>query len=309
MKNLVTKISITGLILMLAIACKSGNNATNNDSEKYTIEYNLPQGETLKQIVSMESRTTQKLMGQEMESVIIMTMSSSFNVKGTDADNYLVDMTYDAIRMDVSVMGNSVSFDSNTDEEKAFGQNLSPVFKAMTNIPIDLKINRQGKVELVNGYDKILDAMSDAASELDETTKKAMFQEFDNQFSDKAIKEMFEKTVMYFPPNPVAIGETWNIKTQITQSFPIDVDMELTLTDVKDNVAIIEGTGNVSTNASQKMNGIQATITLKGTQTATIEIDTKTGWVINANVEQNLKGAMGTKMPQTSVNIVKITDK
>ena len=311
MEKIKTKIGIIGLILMLAIACKSGN-SEKNTSEKYTFEYNLPQGETFKQIVSMESKTTQQYLGDKMESVINVNMSSSFKVKDTDADNYLVDMTYDAVRMDMSVMGEYVSFDSDTDEEKAFGLNFNPIFKAMTNIPIELRINKNGRVESVSGYEKILDAMNYAASEIDETTREAMMQGFSSQFSDNAIRETFELTGMYLPPHPVSIGETWNIKAQSTLNVPIEIDMEMKLTEVNDNVVIIKGTGSISSDSKEEINGIKAAnIKLKGTQTITIEIDAKTGWVKNADIVQNLKGATeagGIKISQNSVNIVKITD-
>ena len=310
MEKIKTKIGIIGLILMLAIACKSGN-SEKNTTEKYTFEYNLPQGETFKQILSVESKTTQQYLGQTMENAINVNMSSSFKVKDASADNYLVDMTYDAMRMDMNYMGMHFSFDSDTDKEKAFGLDFSPIFKAMTNIPIELRINKNGKIKSINGFEKILEAMNDAASEIDETTKEAMMQEFSKQFSDKAIREMFEQVGMYFPPHPIAIGEKWDLKVQTTINIPVDMDMKMTLTDVTDNIAIIKGTGTISSNGKQDINGVSATVKLKGTQTATIEFDIKTGWVKNADIEQNLKGTVeagGVKIQQTAVNIIKITD-
>ena len=311
MKHLIKKISIAGLILMLAFACKSGNNG---NSEKYTFEYNLPQGEIFKQVVSMESKTTQEFMGQKMKSDINMNMSSLYHINDVNDDNYIVTMTMDAIRMDMSVMGMTVSYDSDTDEEKAYGQNLSPVFKAMTNIPVEVEINRNGEMKSAKGFEKILDAMNEAASELDEETKELFFKEIHKQFSDKAIKESFEQSTMYLPKKPVAIGEKWNMEVKTVASYAFDIRMELQLISVNDNVAIIEGTGKVSTSSGgmeQEVNGIETKINLSGTQTATIEIDTQTGWVINAIIEQDMKGkieAMGMEIPQNTVNIIKITN-
>ena len=101
MKHLKTKIGITGLILMLVFACKSN---------KYSFEYNLEKGATYKQILSTESKSTQSVMGQEMNTVINITVATSVDVNDVKDDSYIIDEKIDAMRMDMEIMGSKVSF-------------------------------------------------------------------------------------------------------------------------------------------------------------------------------------------------------
>jgi hypothetical protein len=316
MKQLKTKIGIAGLLLMLVFACKSNTTEKYSNTEKYSFEYNLEKGTTYKQILSTESKSTQTAMGQEMNSVINMTVAISIDVKDLKADSYIIDEKIDALRMDMEMMGTKVSFDSNTDEEKSRGNDISPVFKAMTNIPIEVEMNKQGQINYISGFDEISESVNASLSEADEETKQILLQQLEQQFSDEMIKNIIVQAVPFYPKNPVAVGDKWDINESL-QSMELNfkTNMTMVLESVSDNVATIKGTGTVETPEGgivSENNGVQSKVVLKGSQDATLTINLNTGWIINGEIVQNLKGhneVMGMKLPMTTINTTRITNR
>ena len=318
MRNIISKICVVSLILIVAFSCKksdnSDNSVSNDNGEKYTIAYNLPQGETFKHRMSVESKTSQEVMGQKMEAVFNMNMEMSYYVKNVDDDNYTIDMTYNTISINMDAMGMNLSFDSNTTEEKATHQNLSPIFRAMTNTPVEMEINKHGETKSVKGFEKIYESVANATSELDAMTKEQMLAQSKEQFSEQALTEIMNQTSAVFTKEPVAVGEKWIANIERTPNVPVATTMELKLVSVKDNIATIEGAGDISTGPegiTKEKNGVQAVLKLNGTQTVTTTLDLATGWVVEANVTQNIEGTIeveGMKIPQNTVNTIKITN-
>jgi hypothetical protein len=309
MKNLITKIGLLGLMLMFVFAC-----SVSGKGEKYAFEFNLEKGSTLKQKILVESKSTQDVMGQKMESIIAMTSEMSFDVKDFEDNIYTVDVKFDAVKMDMTMMGTSLSFDSNTTEEKAHGQNMSPIFRAMTNIPFQVKMDKKGKVLSVTGFENITAAISDATSELDENTKSLMLQQIESSYSGEAIKSTLEQSFSYFPENEIAVGESLKKDLNISiMNTNITTEMNITLEKVVDNVASLKAEGTIKTGKDivQNINGIEAKTSLAGDQTINLQVDLKTGWIISGEIQQSLHGetnAMGIKIPITTVNTTTIKD-
>ncbi|MDR2293533.1 MAG: DUF6263 family protein [Prevotellaceae bacterium] len=307
MKNLITKTGLLGLTLMFVFAC-----GVSGKGEKYAFEFNLEKGATLKQKTLVESKSTQDVMGQKIENVIAMTSEMSFDVKDFENNVYTIDMKFDALKMDMTMAGMSFSFDSNTTEEKAYGQNMSPIFRAMANIPFEITMNKKGKVLSVTGFENITAAMSDAMSELDENTKTIMLQQIGNSYSEEAIKSTLEQSISYFPENETAVGDSWkkNIDVSVLNTS-LTATMNFTLEKVVDNIASLKAEGTIKTDRDiiQNMNGIEAKTSLAGNQTINLQVDLKTGWIISGEIQQSLSGetnAMGIKIPITTVNTTTI---
>ncbi|MDR1554345.1 MAG: DUF6263 family protein [Prevotellaceae bacterium] len=307
MKNLITKISLLGLMFIFVFAC-----GVSGKGEKYKFEFNFEKGSTFKQKTLTESKSSQELMGQKMESTIAMTADMSFDVKDFENNLYKVDMKYDAVKMDMLIAGMSLSFDSNTTEDKAYGQNMSPIFKAMVNIPFEVEMNKKGKVFSVTGFENITAAMLDAMSELDENTTNQMLQQIGNSYSEESIKSTLEQSFAYFPENEVAAGDTWKKDMDINiMNTTINVTMNITLEKVVDNIASLKAEGTIKTvkDIIQDLNGIEAKTSLSGNQTINLQIDLKTCWIVSGEIRQSLVGetnAMGMKIPITTVNTTTI---
>jgi hypothetical protein len=264
-------------------------------ADKYTLEYNLEKGKTYTQRMVMDMNMSMNAMGQDIKVNTNTEMVVNFDVLNKNNDVYDVQVTYKKIK--INVTGPAIySIDSDSTETSS-DKNSAGVIKSLVGIPIDVQLTKQGKVVSVSGVDKLTEKIHNVANPQFE-------QMFSAQFSEKAIQKLIEQS-SFFPEKPVAIGDTWEITSTInTTGFDIINKMNLTLKQVKDNVATIDFTSTIATPEGgevTKIQGMDAKISMDGTQAGTVQINMKTGWIIQSQIDmkstQNIE-VMGQTMLQ-----------
>jgi len=250
-------------------------------ADNYTLEYNLEKGKTYN--LSMVSATNMKMdiMGQEM----IMDLSSEMNYQYDVLEQN--DGVFDITTFIKKVkMGMSSPMPFNVDSEfpeKSSDKSIGEAFKSLADIPIDIQFTKLGKVISVKGAEKIEEKLSRISSD-------QVMQMFGQSFSEKAIQAMYEQVSTIFPDKPIAIDESWDVvKSMNTNGADIIIKTKLTLVQVKDNVATLDCTGTVSSPEGGtviQIQGMDATVSSKGTQSGTILIDLKSGWIIRSELAQ-----------------------
>ena len=301
------------LLLLPAILISS----CGNDGKEYLLEYKLAEGEIHNQKTVTDMKINQSFMGQKMVVSTLMSMNTTFEVIEATDDKYTLDVKYTEIKADMD-MGSGmpkISLDSNTADEVASPDNLSPIFKAATGVPFTVVINRQGEAVSFDGTDKLIESMTAAFDPLiGEDVKARIFKQFEQQFGEESFKSNFKRSMEYFPSHPVKTGDSWDISIDIKTQIDMKIDMKYTLKSVTDNVAVITGQGVVTATTddfTDAGNGIGTKTTLNGTQTATITVNmnngmlTKSEFVMNAMGETEVEaGGQNMKIPQTwEVNI------
>jgi hypothetical protein len=308
MKKNTVKISVLALAIMFAFPAFS----------QITLKYNLKKGETLKQNMETSMDLTQKIMDQEMKVGLSINMKSTFDVKDIKGDNYVLDMTYKAMKMSMAMPGGAgdMTFDSNTTEEVATLQNIGPMLKAIIDKPLEIVMSKTGKVESIKGVEKLHEAMINSMDEnISDQMKQQMIIQFGSQFSEEALKTMFAQNFNFFPDKPVNTGDSWNMKSSTTVSnFKMDIDIKMTLKSIENDAVTIaiEGTVVTPEGYEQEINGMTTSVTLKGTQQGLVKINKNTGWVISSNITQSFDGnieAMGMQIPLSAISTTTITDK
>jgi hypothetical protein len=261
---------------------------------------------------------SQKIMEQEMKIDMAINMQSTFDVKDVQGDNYILDMKYKAMKINMVMPGggDAMTFDSNTTEDIATQQNISPMLKAIIDKPLEIVMSKTGKIESVKGMEKFHEAMVNSMDKnIPEQMKQQLITQFGSQFSEEAIKTMFAQNSNFFPDKPVRAGDRWNVKSSATVSnFKMDLDMRMTLQSIeKDAVNItIEGTCLTPEGYEQKTNGITTKVTLKGTLQGLVKVNKNTGWIISSNITQHFEGnidAMGMQIPLSVTSKITVTDK
>jgi len=250
-------------------------------ADTYTLKYNLETGKTYKQSMVTVMNMKMNVMGQDMNMDMNMEMGFQYNVIGQNNDVFDIQTTFQKIKMKMS---SPMPFTIDTDStENSTNKNLGDVFKSLIGVPIDIQLTQAGKVVSVQGADKL-------AEKFDAITNEQYKQMFGAQFSEKALQTTFERMSPYFPEKPVAIGDSWDITANIN-SNGVDIisKMKLTLTQVKDNIATMDCSGTLSTpegGAVFQVQGMDATASITGDQTGTIQIDMKTGWIVRSELSQ-----------------------
>ena len=299
MKHLFIKINAVILLLLAFLFQCMG-------ADKYTLEYNLEKGKTYKQNMVMDMNMTMDMMGQEMKMNMKMDINMDYNVIEKNGNVYDIQLSYKKMKMS---MTDPMPFNVDSDSpEQSSDKSLGDMLKSFTGIPINVQMNQQGKVLSIKDADKLTEKLN--------ATNDQFKQMFGQQFSEQMIQRSIEQSSSLFPGKPVAINYTWDIATSINNNgFDIISKMNLTLKQVKDNVATIEFTGTLSTpegGTVANIQGMDAKVMVKGGQSGTILMDTKTGWIVRSEITQDFTQEieiMGQTMPQKIVSKITVTDK
>jgi hypothetical protein len=305
MEHFITKLSRLGIALIFVLfAC---GNADSQD--KITLEYNLKQGETYKQNMVSDIKITQKIMDNEMKIDMKMSMKMDFDVKEVQDNRYIVEMKYKEMKIVAGASGMAISFDSNTPEDIATQKDLGPMLKAIIDKPLEIIMNKQGKVESAKGFEKLKEAMLNSLDEnVPDNVKQQIIGQFGSQISEESLKSMLEQNTGFFPDKPVAVNDSWvnSISVQ-TSGFGLNINMKSVLKSIENNVVTLDIEGTVATpeGFEQEINGTKAKVSLTGTQKGSMKINKDTGWVISSEIVQDFSGdieIMGMKVPLSATS-------
>ena len=280
--------AVVALLLVFSFHCQG--------ADKYTLEYNLEKGKTYKQHSVSNMTMEMNAMGQDIKMDMTMGIDINYEVVNQNNGAYDLRMTYQKIKMDMT-SPTTLSFDSNSPETSS-DKNNAEVLKSLVGVPIDIQLTKQGKVTSVKGVDSLL-------AKINNISNPQFKQMFTQQFSEKTIQKMIEQFSSYFPDKPVAVNDNWDVTTTLSANGVDIIDkMSLTLNQVNNNVATIGLTGTLATpegGAVTHVQGMDATVTVNGTQTGTIQLDMKTGWAVRTEITQKFNQnieVMGQSMPQ-----------
>ncbi|MDR2424162.1 MAG: DUF6263 family protein [Prevotellaceae bacterium] len=297
MRHLLKKFTaITGILsIALTIACCQ-------ESEKYTLELKFNKGDILKQKMVSDIETS--IAGQKI--AMIMEIAYSFDVKEVMNDGFLLNLKYDAMKLNMPLMG--ISLDSNTEDDIITLQNFSPLFKLLTKQSFELQMNKGGKIESFKGMDNLVEKIAAAFDpSVPDEMKTQLIEQFGNQYSQESIKGVFEQMGAFYPATPVNVGAKWTHELELpVNSMSFKINLTMTLKGVENEVALIDLDATVASveNAVLETNGIQIPVSLNGTQKGTAKVDMKTGWTIESTITQNISGNMEVMGMKTDMSIV-----
>ena len=271
---------------------------------KYALSYNLKKGETYKININAVMTMTQTTSdANSMKISTEMLVSTSFHVKDFLNERYLIDVVYDNIKMNIGMPMGQFTIDSNTPDNVASMQNMGPLLKAAVGKPVKIEITPNGKVESLEGSEELMQAMLNAFDpNVPENARKELVKQFGAQFSGESLKQSLGQFSAYFPDKPVAVGDSWvnKINSTMGSGGVVGVDMNLTLKNVKNNVATIETTGDISSDVNYSFSGNDSKMSMKGTQKGFVSIDLTTGWIVDSNTVADTESEMnfgGSKIP------------
>lgn len=209
----------------------------------------------------------------------------SMNIVDDNAGVKTVETMYKSIRMSMSVMGMNIEMDTdkpvdeNTDVESNPTGAMNKVMKGLVNKPFMVKVDAEGNVLEITGVDKIVTDMVDSLG-LSEERKQMVVASMKDQFSDESMKDNFAEMFTIFPNKEVKVGDSW--KKTYSKGGRTAATFNTTYT-----VKEIDG-DHVTLKAESKISG-KDEMDVAGTQTGNIIIDSKTGLMINAEYDQDMK--------------------
>ena len=247
------------------------------------LAYNLQQGQKYSLEIKNNQTISMTMSGQSMVLKQHMEMIQDVLVKEVNEQNHQqLDLTYSRIVFKQNAMGMEVSWDSqNPDTTNALNMQIGQAMSKMIGTPTEIVIDEKGNPLSLNKAGNAAQSANLAG---------------------------FESGMMVvYPSEVLKTGDKWSTKLQPDPKSDFVIESSYTLDEIKGKTAVISFNGTIS--GSQIM-GEKAVIS--GTISGTSEVDIKTGWLLNAAVNQKLEMEMeqqGMRIPMQMSSFIEINTK
>lgn len=273
--------------------------------KKHEIQLALKTGDTfkLKQITEMHMK--QEIMGQSQNVETDISALMNFEVTSKESDGYWLKMTFGDYTMDLTSAMFNMHYNSQdtASEEDVFAKIMNEVVK----LTLKMKVSPSGEILQFDGLEEQID---DLVSRLDypDNVKDQLKAQFTKSFGDDAWKGNMESLFKIYPTQKVAENDEWQSGYTITSMLDAKVESTYKLEEVKGNVITITGNGNLSTQSEEPMvlNGVPATMDLKGSQTSTYQLSSDTGWIKEATIKSDISGSISLDLTSQGMDKIDV---
>jgi len=244
------------------------------------------------------------VMGQEVPVEMIMSTKYMMEIIDKKPQETTVRFTSEEMAYIVSSPMMKMEYDSKNPTENLsdIDKMLAKMFDKMLGQSFLTVFAPDGSIISLTGMETIGESMANAISG-DGPMGAQMGAQMKQQFSDNAMKNMFEQTFKIYPTNAVKVGNSWNIEsTTIVNEMNSVFKTKYTLKQLAKNMATISVDAQIEMTPMAIMEG-----KLNGVQTGTITMETKTGLTIKSEIEQNTQGIVSTQGMQIFMNLTSKT--
>lgn len=287
-------------------------------AEKVGLALNLEVTETYRQEMSSTMSINQSFMGQEMNMNMIVNGVMLYKVKKVTDAGYDMEVIYEKLSSTVKMAQGEYTFSS---DEQDSDNPFSQVFSKMVNKPFEMTLNKSGRVVSIRNLDKFFDEIINSYDHLSEGERQAIKEQIMNSYGEKSLKGNIEMAISIFPDYPVNPGDKWTIDSKVQTTVELNTSTEYEFIKVENGIAFLKGTSTLKTKKNNKINqqGVDMEIQLDGTMTSDLQVDVNTGWIIEGQIEQDLKGKTtmadnedmpgGMSIPMKMKNVMKVKGK
>ena len=247
--------------------------------EEVVLQFNLQKGKAY--VYDMLMDFEQETEGKKMSSGL--TWRYRLNV--TDEKNTIktIRTTYERIAVSLDMGGQKLEFssDNNGGDPTNPLNMLSNMFSALKGKSFFMKVDEKGAILEIDGLNKIGEAMIEEMN-VPEQNKKMFLKNFTDRFNAKEVRETFGQAFSFYPGKKVKSGDSWKTETS-SKIGPLQGNMITTyrLKRIDGNKITLVGTSTIDPGKDNSE---------KGTQTAQLLVDAKTGLVLQNVFETKING-------------------
>jgi hypothetical protein len=303
MKNALT-IAFT---LLISIGCFA---------QKEKVELNLTKGQTYVQRMVTDMTIGQTVAEQQLDIKMTMNAKITYRVINVMDSVYDLEVKYENLSMKMGMPTGEMNFDS---EKKDANDMMSAMLSSMKNNPFNLKMTKSGHVIDVKNIENLFNF--DKFPELTQAQKDQFKTQLSESYGEKTFKSNMESSMAIFPKGKVGKGDKWTVNGKLESGMSADIVTVYELKEIMPDYFVISGQSSINTLSKEyiQKSGMDMRYDLKGTMTAEIKIDKKTGWIIESKMNQDISGITeikdnermpgGMKIPMKLVNKITVTDK
>lgn len=263
------------LLLMMIMTAISIN------AKDIKLSYKLEKGQKYTLQINNRQNISMNMMGQSMTLNQNANITQFVTVADKTAEGYTLELKYDHIVFKQNAMGMELQFDSkNPDNNNPMVAQLAETFKKSLENTITAVIDQRG-MPLSNNAKEVVG---------------------NNNLSG------FESGMMVvYPEHSLKAGQSWDIQLKPDPASDFVINSTYKLESVKGNVARISYSGTIT---GTEIMGANAKV--NGTLNGNMEVNTVSGWVIKAGINQTIEMEVeesGMKIPMTISVFTDITSK
>jgi len=270
-------LSLPGILGLLAIVVIS---SCKNSSTGSVLKFNLEKGKQYGYEITWDM--DQKIMDRDDK--INLLGNFSFEVIADDGKVKTLKGIYRRFRLYMKIM--ELEMDIDTDkpvveaaENENIGGMMQRLFSKIKGNSFSMKVDQEGNLVSVSGFDEIINGMIDSSG-LNEEMEMQMRASLKDQFNEQELKNQFAHVFMIFPGKAVKQGDSWQRNYRIDGKVAAEFSTTYT-------VKQIEG-DHFTLDAKSVIGPAGGDMEVKGTQSGTLLVDSKTGLVLQAAFIQEM---------------------
>lgn len=264
---------------ILLESCQSAKNSTASKMLKFNLEKG--RGYDYEMIMNFD----QELMGQAFK--MDMTTYYSMDVDGDEGGIKTIRSVIERFKMNTSLMGMNVDVDTDhpvKDDSASLRKDpmavISRVFGAIKGQVFTMKVNQQGKILEVTGFEKMGENLAESL-ELNAEEKAEMKKNFESQFNADEMRQNLERFWYIFPAKEVKVGDTWSNVSELKGKMPGVYKSTYKVTDIEGDMVTLDENTVLEPGGGE---GPQ----LKGEIRGTLVVDSRSGLIVNADQDMNM---------------------
>lgn len=252
------------------------------------LRFNLQKGTTYSMTMDMTTGVDQSMMGQNIK--IDQKVKLVLNWKVLDVTpekHFLIEYSIEKISLNMNVNGQDVVLDSDNPDQNNPG---AEALKNLKDLKFQAEMTDMGKVVKITGLEAL------AAKFAGNQTLAQSLQMFS---SEQSMESFFGQTFNYFPEKEVGIGDKWTASINLASIMNMAINMDFEVADVKDDQVILNVNSSTKADTQIEQSGMKIQVKLDGTQTGTMTINPKDGWIDQSNLNQQFMINLKMKNPQS----------
>lgn len=263
------KLAMVAALIMLPMFI-----VTSFAQKKVMLKYKLDDGSTYQNITNLDQEISFEANGQTMSLNQIMIMKTDISVENNEDDNIKLTTTLSSMRMEQSIFGMNIIYDSEIDSTK--------------NDPMVKKIAESLDKLMGSTYSLLMD-------------DKGKIVEYDlGDFSDNSdITNNLTSGNGYanYPDHKVAVGDSWDAEITPLKDSDMSYHTTYTVLKIKKKEVTLGVESKITANKLKDMDS-----KIDGTISGEMIINPKTGWTMSSEMDMEMTMEMeqgGNKFPAT----------
>jgi hypothetical protein len=278
-KIIILIIAIATIVPMAFQSCKPAGKATT----PRVLKFNLEKGKGYEYEIVWDM--DQKVMGQDSK----ISIAALYTMQVIDESNKVktITGTYKNFKMNMKMMGMEIDVDTdkpsppmNEEELKANPMGMmNRIFSGIVDKSFTMKVDEEGKVLEVSGFNELLQSMADSMGVSDDMKQK-MMASLKDQFNEQSVKDQFAQIFTIFPNKEIKVGDSWEKSFNMGGKMPAKYTTTYTVKSMEGDHVTLDTKGRITSEGGD--------MEVKGDQLGTVIVDSKTGLMVNGTYTQDI---------------------